>query len=174
MGYDSHFCLSFRKKEDGHLTEKDGRTLSDEIREISNQTKDEMSLDGTQIVLSYFERHWYDFAKDLTALMKKHPDLSLTVTREGEDHDDTVQLTWPAGSDRFYDTSDVSFTPPVPDGSTVTVAVLDTKDSSLSLVSIPSGCDPDEWLEENFKDYDSNCTWQTVGTARLFGTIIEL
>lgn len=60
-----------------------------------------------------------------------------------------------------------------PDSNTIPVAILDTKDSSITLVAVPDDEDIEDWLDNNYADFDSNCTYQVINTAFLFGTKVE-
>lgn len=107
--------------------------------------------------------------------MKRHPELSLEVSREGEDREDTERVFWPFGGKGFTDFSDVTISLPYPDKATVSVAIIDTKDASLTLVAVPADTENiEEWLGDNYADFDSNCTYQVVNTAYLYGTQIQL
>ena len=178
MGYDSHFSLTFKKKDKAYFSEKETDKIISDIEASCNETPDETTNGHTlgipSLFLGFYDRHWYDWGKDLAKVMKQHPELSLHVTREGEDHDDTEKAYWKAGGKEFVDCSDIILERPDPEEDTVTAAVIDSKDNSLSLVAIPTGVDPDEWLYEHFEGWDSNCTWQIIDKFRFNGTEIIL
>ena len=84
-------------------------------------------------------------------------------------------MFWPFEGKGFNDFSDVTFSLPYPDRATVSVAIIDTKDSSLTLMAVPADADDiEEWLMEHDDSYDSNCTYQVVTKASLFGTQVNL
>lgn len=177
MGYDSNFNLRFWKQDKEDFTEEESKKIIDEVEKISGYNVDDSYADGNSSSLFAFvySVHWYDWHDDLAKLMKQHPELSLEVNREGEDREDTERVFWPFEGKEFTDFSDVTFSLPYPDKETVSVAIIDTKDASLTLVAVPADTeDIEEWLDNNYADYDSNCTYQVVNTAYLFGTQINL
>lgn len=177
MGYDSNFNLRFWKQNKEDFTKEESKKIIEEVEKISEYNVDDFYADGqTNSLFAFiYSVHWYDWNKDLTKMMKKHPELSLEVSREGEDREDTERVLWPFGGKEFKDFSDVTISLPYPDKATVSVAIIDTKDSSLTLMAVPADADDiEEWLMEHDDSYDSNCTYQVVTKASLFGTQINL
>ena len=177
MGYDSNFNLRFWKQNKEDFTEDESKKIINEVEKISDYNVDDVYADGNSSSLFAFvySVHWYDWRDDLTKLMKRHPELSLEVSREGEDREDTEKVFWPFDGNEFTDFSDVTISLPYPDKATVSVAIIDTKDSSLTLVAVPADTeDIEEWLMEHDDRFDSNCTYQVVTKANLFGTQIQL
>lgn len=177
MGYDSNFNLRFWKQNKEDFTKDESKKIIDEVEKISGYNVDDFYADGqTNSLFAFiYSVHWYDWNKDLTELMKKHPELSLEVSREGEDREDTERVFWPFEGKGFKDFSDVTISLPYPDKATVSVAIIDTKDSSLSLIAVPADTeDIEDWLMEHYDSYDSNCTYQVVTKASLFGTQVNI
>jgi len=94
MGYDSNFNLRFWKQNKQDFTEDESKKLIDEAEKISDYRVDDFYIDGNSGSLFAFvySVHWYDWSNDLTELMKRHPELSLEVSREGEDREDTERV----------------------------------------------------------------------------------
>lgn len=179
MGYDSHFTLTFAKKDKSYFSDEEVENLRKEIKDVSREDSDGTyhyhDKNGRPNVQLYFnERHWYDWGEDLAKVMKNHPGMSLLVIREGEDHDDTEKAFWKPGATEFEDCSDIVLEREVSEDDFATVAIIDSKDNSLSIVAVPAGVDPDEWLEDHFDGFDSNCTWQTVDRFRFYGQEVGL
>ena len=177
MGYDSNFNLRFWKKNKEDLTKDESKKIIDEVEKISDYKVDDFYADGKtgSLFAFIYSVHWYDWNKDLTKLMQRHPELALEVSREGEDREDTERVFWPFEGKGFKDFSDVTFSLPYPDRATVSVAIIDTKDSSLTLMAVPADADDiEEWLMEHDDSFDSNCTYQVVTKASLFGTQVNL
>lgn len=168
MGYYSNFLLAFKKADNSGFSDEEAAAIENEISQETGLKANESAVSGVQkmLVIEYWDIKWYDWLEDLTRIMRERPDLSLHVTREGEDHDDTEKAYWEAGGEEFVDCSDIVISRPDPPCDGITVAVLDSKDSSLALITVPAGSDPDEWLARNLAHFDSNCTWQAVDILR--------
>lgn len=174
MGYDSHFSLSFEKKDKSCFTEQEQNNIIEEIKTVCGEepnevTNDQGSPQPPSLFLGFYDRHWYDWADDLKKVMLKFPEMSLHVTREGEDHEDTQKAYWKVGAKDWEECSDIVLERPVSDDDTVFIAVFEPMDSSISIIAVPADEDPEDYAE-----ISNTCHWQKVDKMIFCGTKITL
>jgi hypothetical protein len=88
MGYDTNFSIHlYAKSEENVLDRKTCNKVFSYIEKQSGYKLDEKNPENGFAGL--YEAHWYDCARDLAEVSKRHPGVIIEVDGEGEDRDDT-------------------------------------------------------------------------------------
>lgn len=166
MGYESNFSLNIRKADDSTF---DTEKVKKEIIRISgyDTIRDSQTDDPTRkLSLILKEATWSKCIEHLVKYFGQHPDLICELFIEGEDRYDNRNFLFMSG--KMYERNQVGFTPPVPDGSTVTVASFNKESQTLKIEAVAK-----ERVQEELKQKKESGFAEIISSLRIYdsGTI---
>lgn len=141
MGYYSNFLVSITKKDQSAFTDEEKDALVKEVESYGNKADDiNESFDNKTVCLFFYQIKWYDSNENLADFTRKHPDIRVYLEREGEDHDDTEELTFLDGNS--FDVSPFEIDLPTPGSGMVLVASFDQDTGTLQFDLAPDETRP--------------------------------